>query len=41
MLDGMERGWMWWYNKVGLVGFRITIKVSYSMTVVEKGHCMQ
>ena len=28
VLDGMERVWMS-YNKVGWVGFRITIKVSY------------
>ena len=28
MVDGLERGWMW-YNKVGWVRFRITIKVSY------------
>ena len=26
--DGMERSWIW-YNKVGWVGFKITIKVSY------------
>ena len=28
VVDGMERGWMW-YNKMGWVGFRITIKGSY------------
>ena len=28
MVDGMESGWMW-YNKVGWLRFRITIKVSY------------
>ena len=28
VVDGMERDWMW-YNKMGWVGFRIKIQVSY------------
>ena len=40
VMDRMEKGRMW-YNKMGWVGFRRTVKVSKKMRVVEKCHRME